>query len=343
MGYRNVRRAYEEPEPGEVVSQNRYQEDRWTGFLEVLWRVDKHHPVAIGSGAIRLIEEGPKPPPPIPQLPFRPRSPGQMARTLRPMVEAEAAQKPTKKVVSLVVTRGGGAVFPGSSLKGAVRQAFEMLTPACYHEKQPRGRKRAPVRCPFPGTQAGGGEQWFCPACCFFGSQSLGGRVTFQEARGVPNEWFHELRTVPTAWEPDDEKVEDHCYRLYDLKPDRDDRGQLREEVEETQAVFGNFRSKVSLVNASDEELGLLFAALGVGERSPGIRLGGKKFHGLGAARVEILGAQKIYPRAVRLEGRALEDWIADLKRQALEKDGRLERYRELQSVISEGWKGEHP
>ncbi len=339
MPYENVRRAYPEPKPGLQVPQDRYDRDLWTGVLDLVWWIDPQHPAAIGTGAVELVTVREVV---LPTAPQRRQVPGANVRSLRSAPFETAAANDKRHVVSRIAAAAGEPVLPGSSLKGAVRQVFEMLSPSCYHEDPQPRTKRKPERCPFPKHQRGQEPKWFCPACSFFGGEGLGGRVSFGEARGVPGKYKVGQETVPTAWEPHDEKVEPGAYRIYDLRPDVDYIGNKRPLVQPTQVASGFFRSKLWLVNANPEELGLLFAALGVGEKPPGLRIGGKRFQGFGAADVNVRLARRRSPDEHK-EGKAVVEWVLALKDQALAVAPRLERYQHLQQVISRGRKGAKP
>lgn len=114
--------------------------------------------------------------------------------------------------------------------------------------------------------------------------------------------------------------------------------GKPAPDAESVWTIWGDFDSEVRLVNASDEELGLLFAALGVGAPSPMVRLGGKKYHGFGAADVELLGAAQAHPERISIEPAAVKTWAEGLARRAITGvEARRIAWEDLHTVMSRG------
>lgn len=314
MAHSPIRPAYGNTTPfrGPLVPHDHWDPELWTGLLHFRWKIPREHPVAIGAGWKR-IEGGNG---------FTPQS--KIAGRRVP-----TATSPQGEVVAEIVRRGGGRptpVLPGSSLNGAVRQVFELLTPSCR-----RGLQEKDELCQVKADQAYG---MVCPACSLFGTLGYAGRLAFGEA--VPEKKTPPMkRSVPNAWHPQ-KPVEEHV-RIYDLSPDRDNKTKkLRKTHESTRAVAGTFGSKARVVNASDEELGILLLAMGLNSpSSPGLRLGGKKFHGLGAVTPELVFADEYYPEYRRFENEHVERWAEPLLEAALEDDERRRVWEELHNVIS--------
>lgn len=251
MAHEALRPAFPGPERQAAVSHARYERSRFTGVLHLSWRIPRAHPVAIGAGWLDLFMPPGKPEAPI----------------------ADIARRGDERL----------AVLPGSSLKGAVRQVYELLTPSC----------RLDLACRVDADEA---RPRICPACSLFGAGGLAGRAAFGEAVPASDDAAEVLAVpVPTAWPP--RKWQPRTVRAYDLDRAVDRQGAARPTPEWTWAVAGSFASRLRLTNASLEELGLLFAALGVGAAGAGIRLGGKRFHGLGAASVTVERADWVFPR----------------------------------------------
>lgn len=248
MAYEPILPVTLEVERGVPVPQSRFLRDRWTGILHLRWTIDPAHPVAVGAGRLGL------------HSPSRARP---------------------AELIAEIVRRGADRlpVIPGSSIKGAVRQVYEIFTPSCRLD-------------PACSVQHG-----VCPACSLFGAAGLAGRVAFGEAEpavaagGRPPLPIAEK--VPVARLP--RIAREGTVRFYDSRPMKTREGDDAPCVEWTWAVAGTFRSSLRLWNASRREIGLLLVALGVGARGPSLRVGGKKFHGLGAARIAVEKAERLH------------------------------------------------
>lgn len=289
MGYEAIPRAYAGVVHGAFVPHSRFLDGRWTGVVEVVWTIDAAHPVAIGAGWFGLVDS----------VPPKRSSLGLQAKKPLP-------PKPPE-IVAEIVRRGsrGVPVLPGSSLKGAVRQVYELLTPSC---QLARGACRVRPKDAAPQV---------CPACSVFGAPGLGGRLAFGEASPVPGAPLSVLKKrTPAGWQP--RVWKDGTLRAYDLKTALNRAGQTAATGELTYTVSGRFESRVRVINASGEELGLLFASLGVGGPSPMVRVGGKKYHGLGAADVALARAHRRFPSPAELAGENLDIWARKLVDAAL-------------------------
>lgn len=292
MGHKSIEPAYPEVRRVELVPHSPFLADRFSGTLEVEWSIDRARPVVIGAGWLVAVGGG--------VLPDR-RS------TAGPRRRGPLREEPPE-VVAEIARRGadGTAVLPGTSLKGAVRQVYELLTASC---RLAEGRRcKAGAKDPAPRV---------CPACSLFGIGGLGGRLAFGEATPVEGAARALKIAAPAGWEPPDGVP--GTVRVYGSGKARDRAGNLAATGESTFSVFGRFRSRLRLVNASNEELGLLFGSLGLGAPGPMLRVGGKKFHGLGAVDVAVSWAQRIHPRGERLTGEPLASWIRDLMATAVD------------------------
>ena len=152
MAFEAIPRAYLEVTRGAFVPHSRFLDGRWSGVLEVVWTIDAAHPVVIGAGWFGL-ESG---------MTYK-------GASLGPHAKKPPPQKPPE-IVAEIVRRGSGRVpvLPGSSLKGALRQVYELLTPSCQLVRGEACRARAKDASP-----------QVCPACSLFGAAGLGGRFVF--------------------------------------------------------------------------------------------------------------------------------------------------------------------
>jgi len=306
-----VRRPFAVPERGPAVPHNRYLDDRLTGSLELEITAKRERPLVLGAGWIDTwIEETVV-------------EPARMIKVGKRRIKRPARKETALHAANEIVRRGsdGQPVVPGSALKGAVRQVFELLTPSC----QPSADGACQV-------QASEASPTVCPACSVFGAPGFAGRARFQEAvpaaRGsvssgivqVPLGWFHKKPRY------------EGTYRFYRQSKDPE-----RPEEETTRAVWGRFSSRLNVINLSEEELGLVLASLGVGWDGPGpkLRVGGKKYHGFGAVDVVLTSWRPLLPSHPRRDGEELRSWTEGLVEAALAADSkRDETWRELHRVL---------
>jgi hypothetical protein len=273
------------------VTFDRFHPDRWSGVLGLVWQIPKDSPVAIGAGrlTIRRWKEG---------RDRRVKIAGKMR-----IIPAEEKEE----VLVEIVRRGNMPVLPGSSLKGAVRQAYELLTPSC----DPHDRHG---RCQVAQDEA---RPTVCPACSLFGGLGLTGRLAFLEAAPVPKSCWILPVAAARGWRP--REPVPATYRVYGNGRARDRDGAVMPRDERTWAVYGNFSSRLRIKDATDDELGLLFAALGIGaEAPPGIRIGGRKFDGFGACEVTVAEATQRRPAVGHRSGTDAQSWAHRLAVDAL-------------------------
>lgn len=311
MGHSQVRRAYQEVLRSPLVPHHRLLADRWTGVLHLRWRIGREHPLAVGAGWFTL--RGGEPPP---------ERPSYGPRRMQPQRPAAV------EVVAEIVRRGveGTPVIPGSSVKGAVRQVYELLTPSCSWWTREGCSARPRDR-----------EPQLCPACSLFGARGVGGRAAFGEARPAAADWSGKLavRKVPAAWPP--RRGEEGTVRVYDRRKAVTRDGRPAPDAESSWTIWGDFDGEVRLVNASNEELGLLFGALGLGGPSPMLRLGGRKYDGFGSADVELRRSIQSYPERKVFESTETQSWAEDLTRRAVAGvEERRAAWEEIHTVMSQ-------
>jgi hypothetical protein len=257
------------------------------------------------------------------------------AGRIRPNRLLETPELPPEEVVLGITQQGQKPLLPGSSLKGAVRQVFELLTPSC----DPTNGDQ----CKANGEE---GEFSLCPACHLFGVSSFGGRVDFRDARwtgpgqsGRPKGLDKER--VPKAWQPREHMAPRGTYRMYELREDRHTSrqhrkyGQKRDQEVPVLAAFGVFVSQVHLRQIYQAELAILLLSLGLGAPRPGLRLGGKKFHGLGALDVTLTKAEAWSPEAGPQPIGDSVSWVNRLLQQAQGDRRRKQQWQTLHEIWS--------
>lgn len=326
MSYTTVPIFSEQPQREPFVPHTAYLPDRWSGVLWLRWTVEKSSPIIIGSGHLEFEKVAPPPPPDLPLLsiPVRPRKIPGMKRMTAYLATPPQRREPPPEVVSGIVRRRGKPVLLGSSLKGASRQAYELLTPSC----QPGAWGRSCT------VKQKARRAWLCPACSLFGAAGYGGRLTFSET-GSSGSVETDVRRVPEAWPPQKKPVKGNKYRVHRLAKDTDKDGEDRKVVEKVRCAWGAFESRIFVTNATVLELGILFLALGLDvAEGPGLRVGGKKFHGFGGVQASITAADHLTAgRGVqRIEDAAT--WASELRGWALGDAKRRRAWEALQAAI---------
>lgn len=302
MARRAVARPFCEVRKLPLVPHDRYDRDRFTGVWGLSWRVPSEHPVSIGSGRFRLDAR--------------------------------------EDLIGAVVRGARGApVLPGASLKGAMRQVFEFLTPAC--DPTARGAPR-----PACQVRQSDDHPRVCPACSLFGAPGYAGRLAVTEALPpTPTAARVDVRRAPRPWEPRSEV--EGTLRVYDRSPAQDTGRDGRTlgpapGVEQHESVVGEFRGRLRFVNASEEELALLLLASGVAATQagpagsvakPGLKVGGKKFTGWGEVYVDLLAVHLRAPEERSITGaEAVAAWWRPLFQRRVEQGDpkRLGGWRDL-------------
>lgn len=311
MPHSAVRRPFGVPKREPAVPHSRYLDDRLTGSLELEISADRERPLVLGAGWIdtwleeTVVEEG------------------RLIKVGKKRIKRPPRIESTPHATNEIVRRGsdGQPVVPGSALKGAVRQVYELLTPSC----EPSGKGACQV-------QASETSPNVCPACSVFGAPGFAGRARFQEA--VPaaggRAWIGTAQ-VPLGWPPKKARKEG-TYRVYRQSKDPE-----RQTEETTRVAWGRFSTRLNVINLSDEELGLVLVSLGVGwdGAGPKLRVGGKKYHGFGAVDVSLTAWRPLLPHHPRREGDELGDWADGLAAAALAGDPKREAtWRQLHRVL---------
>lgn len=185
--------------------------------------------------------------------------------------------KGAAEVVAQEAARAAGTpVIPGSGIKGAVRNLYELLSFSC----DPFARHD---RCRAASC---------CDACLLFGLLSRTGRVGFDDARpATPESERVEVREVPIPWTPQKPTGDVSLYDFQEaMQFDRDRKVFVKSLKELSREVFtGTFETRMTFWNVTREELGRLLLSMGVGTDETTaffLRLGGVKYDGKGAVKV---------------------------------------------------------
>lgn len=247
-------------------------DDHFTGWLELRLETLPEHFVSPGTGRITLLAHG------------------------QDEVVAQEAAKAK-----------GAPVIPGTGIKGAVRTLYEILSFSC--DPHGEGECKGNIRKSFA-------EREYCDACSLFGCMGWRGRVSFSDAVAVAEASVNaEVRWVAMPWEPHGEKTRGD-FRLYDLAcavaVDRTTgvRSPAPKELAR-EAYDGKFTTRLNFWNVREEELGRILLAMGVaGSAEAGfpLRLGGCRYDGQGAVRVEPVGASLVRPRQEERVGEGLRE-----------------------------------
>ncbi len=185
-----------------------------------------------------------------------------------------------RDVLRAAARRAGVPILPGTSIKGAVRTVFELITASCVLSD----RK---ARCDLKKTG-------LCAACGLFGALGYAGRLGFSD--GVPCDppgVSVSTERVGVPYPPggarrgsaEGQSSIVTAYKFYG-RPDAD-----REDVILVEAYRGSFRGKARFRNVTSAELGLVLFALGLGdgEFAFPLVLGGGRPAGLGTLRCRVM------------------------------------------------------
>ncbi|HKI06301.1 MAG TPA: RAMP superfamily CRISPR-associated protein [Thermoanaerobaculia bacterium] len=200
----------------------------------------------------------------------------------------------------------GTPVIPGSGIKGAVRTLYELLSFSCDpFAWADRARRTEASRCTARSC---------CDACSLFGVLGRSGRVGFDDARPAgPDAVRVEVQKVPVPWTP--QKPEGDV-SLYDFQEatvfDRDRKVSVKQLKELSREVFlGTFENRMTFWNVSVEELGRLLLSMGIGRDEATrflLRLGGVKYDGKGAVKVQPRSLTLASPERKHFEGEPLQE-----------------------------------
>jgi len=199
----------------------------------------------------------------------------------------ETQKVPEDPLYKAHVRSGGQAVIPGSTLKGVVRSVVEAISPSCVRITRARTNKLS--------RNAAGcrDKKKLCVACRMFGSLGYQGQVRFTDAVLRQGQGTQLVRT-PSLYMP---RTREGGVYL--------ERGQVkgRKFYRHGQPALGNVPvevcpadSKLDFAlhfdNLAPAELGLLLTALGLGEPSLALKLGGGKPTCYGSVQVRMSGLE---------------------------------------------------
>lgn len=242
------------------AGQAKISRDQFTGWLEL--ELETLTPMQVASGRIDFV-----------------RAAGE---------ESLAALQVTNPVRDQAGAPRRVGVIPGASFKGTVRSLLEAISPSCLRITGRNSRPYAPRRLnPCDNADS------LCPACRLFGAQNYQGQLSFEDAllplgslvligtpllwtparggRGLPNRYLNQ------RGEAIGRKFYFHARRA----GGSDQRVAIKTGV--------RIPTRVHFINLSEEELGLLLAAIGLHPQHPfPIKLGGGKPVGLGSVKVHL-------------------------------------------------------
>jgi hypothetical protein len=227
------------------------------------------------TGALNLALE-------IPQDQFVSPSTGRLTLTRKGGMEV-VAQEAARAAATPVI--------PGSGIKGAVRNLYELLSFSC----DPFSRSCNANSC--------------CDACSLFGILGRSGRVGFDDARPAePGSVRVEVREVPMPWLPRKPEGDVSFYDFEEAKQLDKARGKFVTSPKElSREVFlGTFETRMNFWNATPEELGRLLFCMGIGTDETTrffLRLGGVKYDGKGAVTVRPRALLLASPSRKSLQG----------------------------------------
>jgi RAMP superfamily protein len=245
------------------------------------------------TGTLKLLLE-------IPQGQFVSPSTGRLTLTKKAAVEVVAQE---------AARAAGTPVIPGSGIKGAVRNLYELLSFSC----DPFARSCNARSC--------------CDACSLFGVLGRSGRVGFDDARPAGREAVQvEVREVPVPWSPQKPQGDVSLYDFQEAKQfDRDRKVFVNLPKELSREVFvGTFETRLTFWNVTQEELGRLLLSMGIGADEATrffLRLGGVKYDGKGAVRVRPRALTLAMSNRRSLEGESVQREIAGWLEAARESD----------------------
>lgn len=193
------------------------------------------------------------------------------------------------KLVAPFFREAGRLTIPGSSLKGAFRHLFELITYSCLAQanRYPNQGGYVPPdlrACYYRADQRRKSGNELCPACRVFGGQGYLGQVFFRSAH-VIGEQAARIEFAPQRWAPKVRPEDDARRKVYTHLITTDP---LIEPVEalpkDTQLEL-----RVDFRNLEPVELGLLLIVLGQDPNGPIYpKLGGVKAHGFGAVEITL-------------------------------------------------------
>lgn len=181
-------------------------------------------------------------------------------------------------------TVDGHLTIPGSSLKGAIRSLFEIITYSCFPEQ----RGGASAGC----SSEGGG---YCPACQVFGGEGFMGRLFFHPSQVADNIETTTLKVPISSRAPTIQPGSGR--RIFENRSPAT--------VNKRRVEFLPAGTRLDLTiefrSLASEELGLLLIVLGQDPAAPlYLKMGGVKAHGYGQVHIENLVVTR--ENAIRFE-----------------------------------------
>jgi len=324
--YQLVPFASERPSRKVGLGQDRLQEERISGWLEVEFVTLT--PLQVATGIVDFI-----------------RTTGGKERLAltQASVKHRADDDPNR------ITRQ--TVLPGSSLKGAIRSLVEVLSPSCVLVVSDLVRSALPrrlIRCTDPKN--------LCPACRLFGSQNYQGQISIDDAKvpprsliiiGTPLLWAPARtrgRGLPPLYLEHGEVKGRKVYKHHKTASGPEPRVVIKQNV--------RIPTRLSFTNLTEGELGLLVTALGNHPQYPfPIKIGAGKPVGMGSVEVHIQKAVllsgsegvkrtgrlgKAVERGECLEGETLKARLAQWTQKAQQEQLLLiEQLQEVAQVLS--------
>ncbi len=208
--------------------------------------------------------------------------------------------------------RDGKLIIPATSIKGAVRSVFEVITNSCVSQRGRRERIYSSAHFACGLVRKGKEEKaQLCPACRVFGTTGYRGRVYFSDAEPIGEVSTTTIK-ISDLWPPRRTQgrkfYETKKFQPQDLTPRRNTR------FIEVVPKGSVFRTRLRFENMSESELGALLRAMGIipKENDPDSVVLGFPVK-LGGAKPRCLGSVYFRPRAVRIVASPQQSWIEGL------------------------------
>jgi RAMP superfamily len=187
-------------------------------------------------------------------------------------------------LIKVAVNKGEKLIIPGSSLKGAVRSAYEAITQSCLCKTK---TKQIPE-----GYNECRNKNQLCPACQVFGAMDWQGLISFSDA--IAKETKPSVGFMPSLYAPRTQrqayyqrgKVAGRKFYYHAVKAV--DRGSNGIPVQQagTDLIFS---TQIKFMNLSKAELGTLLIVLGQDSNYyMALKVGGGKPVGMGTMTVEV-------------------------------------------------------
>ncbi len=193
--------------------------------------------------------------------------------------------------------RGGQLVIPATSIKGAVRAVFEVITNSCVSQRHRREHSPSTAHMACGLVRKGKEERaQLCPACRVFGTTGYRGRVHFSDALPVGDVRTETVK-ISDLWPPRQVRkarkfYQTKAFQKQDLRPRKNTR------FLEVVPKESRFRTTLYFENLSDAEMGALMRALGldIDSSKPDAVVYAFRLK-LGGAKPRCLGSVRFHPR----------------------------------------------